>query len=831
MIYENMKSPTWKSQGYNEGGEVSEEKKAHNANVAKILQSSHGWSEERAQDWLDNANGVPKQAATTTTTSAPAAATQKVEPTGSTYGTAVGGGSVAGTTGTGYTSEQQENAIASNLKAQENVASNPNYFEDKYGMTVDEYYQQEEIAQQQQERAEKYNQHGSDQIGYTVNDDGKLQFATPEQTSAIYQAVGQDGFTEVARFENGFYSWDDLSPEVQEFYTKVDEVGLENVNAPVETAPVAPAPAPAPPSIQAPPPTPATNADRPIVSVTPTVTDAGITHHDPDVHESWGVEDAGYNPTATPSFDYTNKVHEAKPLLNQSYNQTSGQNIGAWWNDPYLYQLYKSGNADFMKIFSQLGQNATAQDYQSALNQAYGWNFGGQPAADQMANSGGRIGYNMGGPVGYNAGGDVTAYAEWLKANSPWSSYDVDAIIGLIQNPESGINLDGWLQKYQNATGSSLDVVDGAVPITDGSAGGDGTTGQPEQPTFGFEATNIDPASFQGEGIYAPLGTALSDINQYLQDPAYGSPDYFPGQTLADFNETQKAGQEALVSGSNQQGALATQLSNVVDTGLQGKYGYDPALQKYADYDPSQVLERNYESQYLTPAIQNAQQSAIANVNTGFGQAGTLGGARNARAAAAGAQQASLPALQQATLTDFQTANQRDLSNQAALNQAAQFGSTAYNQNQAANAGAYNTANQFNLGQISNFANLVPTAQTAQLSQGNTLQTVGQQLQDQDQAAVNEQVKAWNFNQAQQLQDLYQRLGLAQVGQAAQAGNITQDVQGSGGGFDIGSVLGLGLPGGGSSGVGGLLGSLFSNSGGMVPRRPVRSFMRKKGDK
>ena len=48
-------------------------------------------------------------------------------------------------------------------------------------------------------------------------------------------------------------------------------------------------------------------------------------------------------------------------------------------------------------------------------------------------------------------------------------------------------------------------------------------------------------------------------------------------------------------------------------------------LQDVATYDAAQQGPANYINQYLQPLVDQSQQQAIANVNTGFGQGGTLG--------------------------------------------------------------------------------------------------------------------------------------------------------------------------------------------------------------
>ena len=450
---------------------------------------------------------------------------------------------------------------------------------------------------------------------------------------------------------------------------------------------------------------------------------------------------------------------------------------------------------------------------------------------------------------------DVSGQAQ--DPNNPYAAYDWSSIYGRGQQPLTAFNKGGEVQNYN--TGSTVDwTAPNALGTTD----------------------------FAGEGISTGLSNPLGNIADYLQN--VGTPQPYQGNTIEPFNVNQLAGQQSLINAAGTQGTLGTNLANTVSSGVTGGLGYQPALQNYQTYDPSlatasqiqnvntydpaQQGQANYVNQYLNPAVQQAQQSAIANVNAGFGQSGTLGGARNARAASAAATQASLPALSQAAGQEFaaqQAINQANqaasnqaaqwgagaqnqagqlnqaalnqfaLQNQGALNQAGQYGANVFNQNQAANTGALNQASQYNLGNQLNWAGQVPTAQQSQLAQGNTLQTVGQQQQDQNQAILNEQIKAWNYNQAQPLENLYQQLALGQIGQAAQAGQLGVDAsQGAQtAGWNFNDWIGQGLSGalGGSGGIGGLLGGLFSNEGGLVDGYNkggvVKSYIRKKGGK
>ena len=402
---------------------------------------------------------------------------------------------------------------------------------------------------------------------------------------------------------------------------------------------------------------------------------------------------------------------------------------------------------------------------------------------------------------------------------------------------------------------------------------------------------------FDAEGNLESINAQGQTLDEWMA--AGGNPNKFQALSpVAGFNETQKLGQQALINASQGQGQLAKQLADVAQLGLGGQEGissyvFNPQtaatiadVQGYdaAQIDPNSINrtdvahinpalrdQSNYLNQYLNPAVQQAQQQAIANVNSSFGQGGTLGGARNVRSAATGATQAGLPILTQGANTQFQAdqaidaanqqffnqaeaanaaaANQASsqnqqaqlqaaLANAGAQNQAQQFGATAQNQanqlNQAAlnqadaaNAAAANQASQFNLGNRLAWAGQFPTVTQSLSDQGFLLNQVGQQQQDLAQQQANQDVAAWNYNQTIPQQQLFNQIGLAQLAQAGQNANIGYNVgdTSSGGGFDLGSTLTNSILGGitGGDGLGGItdllggLGGLFSNSGGMVP--------------
>ena len=94
-----------------------------------------------------------------------------------------------------------------------------------------------------------------------------------------------------------------------------------------------------------------------------------------------------------------------------------------------------------------------------------------------------------------------------------------------------------------------------------------------------------------------------------------------------------------------------------------------------------------------------------------------------------------------------------------ALNAANQFGASAQNQGALTNATNNLSAQQFNAGQLQNYLGQIPNALGSQTAAGSTQQQVGQQLQDYDQALINEQIKAFNYNQQAPLNTLKSTIG------------------------------------------------------------------------
>ena len=232
------------------------------------------------------------------------------------------------------------------------------------------------------------------------------------------------------------------------------------------------------------------------------------------------------------------------------------------------------------------------------------------------------------------------------------------------------------------------------------------------------------PTFADGYNPYTQTSTDLAGAVKNVQDywgkskggpEIYGNtPDTAGRSTVAGFTPDQIAAQNSARNAAGVQDTLAGTYANQVQQGAQGNLGYTPA---------SSV------NQYLNPLINSQQQQTIANVNNSFGQSGTFGSARNARASAEAAARVALPYQYQAATND---------------------------------AAAQNQANQFNANQQYNYASQIPNAQDAQTYGSATLAQTGQQQQNQNQLLKNEEVNRFAFNQERPLDYLNSQVALQQ---------------------------------------------------------------------
>ena len=646
----------------------------------------------------------------------------------------------------------------------------------------------------------------------------------------------KDIYSDILNFESGLKGWSILAPEAQEWY--LSKFKPEDIIAEVDEA------------------TGETKTVLDLINVEKTITDP--------------VDTIPGEPVDTSTIEIDYNINEGSdPAINipkYTYEIAGRGNVDP--NNPNNYGRI----LDLSSLYNNVGPYNNVNNQTTNTN---GWFYNSQTGRweqPQNNNAGGMIRQN------YNDAGEVEP-EKFLKSDFTLAATDTNAGI----NPALSNALWNTANWYQTDE-------QGGVPAWYGTK---------------FVGDELEQVNDQNETqAEFDARVAANNVGKSPGDPGYIDPNSFQALSpVAGFNQSQLLGQNALLDAAGgysyqdpntgetkfQPGQIdiGETLANATQTGLGGGYSYDPATQTAATladvqgYNASQVDldsinrneiasinpalrdQSNYLNQYLNPAVQQAQQQAIANVNSSFGQGGTLGGARNVRSGVTAATQAALPVLTQGANTQFQadqaidaanqqffnaaeTANaaaanqasaqnqqaqlQAALANAGAQNAAATFGATAQNQanqlNQAAlnqadaaNAAAANQAQQFNLNNISNWANQIPTAQNALRAGGDLIQEIGQQKQDLAQTQANQDVQAWNYNQTIPQQQLFNQLGLAQIAQAAQNAGIKYDLgnAASGGGFDLGGALQQGLISGLSGGVESLLGGLFSNSGGMVP--------------
>ncbi len=416
-------------------------------------------------------------------------------------------------------------------------------------------------------------------------------------------------------------------------------------------------------------------------------------------------------------------------------------------------------NGGMVKHFNEGGENTTPDfgDINPALKQSLGDSYGFYENPGNLPQWYGTkyVPGEDGAPgttVGLNANGQTQE--EFFAANPNANASDWQ-----VANPIAGFNqnqLDA--QTALAAQGGAADQ-QGLLASAYAAAAKDGVSGNGYNPNLQTATTigteyNVDPASYDASTIdnvkaYDPSQAGLSLIGNTND---YNATDY----TAA------KAGLGQIDDTSNylaaQYEAAQAGLGRIDDTAQYTPSTYDAATaNKASNYKASQLSNNpDYLNKYLNPAANQAQQAAIANVNSSFGQGGTLGGVRNARAATEAAIQASLPTLSQAAQLEFQQGQQNQALNQSAQNQAAQQAVNAQNQLQSQNLVAQNAANQYSTGAIN---------QAGQINSGAVNNTASQNLAAYNQnQAINQAAK----NQAAQ-QNVNAQNQAAQYG--AQASN------------------------------------------------------------
>ena len=211
--------------------------------------------------------------------------------------------------------------------------------------------------------------------------------------------------------------------------------------------------------------------------------------------------------------------------------------------------------------------------------------------------------------------------------------------------------------------------------------------------------SSTGPSTFQQPYINKLLSEADRLYNT-------GGPQFFPGNTVAGFTDTEKAGQQAILGNAAKQTSFWD--SNVPEAVRVGLNSYDVA---------SNPVVANAAKAATNPIMTQLKEEVLPGISSGAISSGGLGSSRQGIAQAQGIERASRAAMD-------------------------------------TSAGVYNQAYAQGLSALGNTLGLMPSLQQASFVPGAAQSAVGAQERELNQAKINEDMARYSYNQNLPFQNL-----------------------------------------------------------------------------